>query len=131
MMQTMTNEQRETLKHDLSMVQALLALAGVKRHETRFEGEIALVSPTARLLQVSTVVSRVMGDPVKRAHKPLPQTLAGTRVLDAMGGVRGEQTLYMKSLTGGLFLYVAYWPWGGGDQFTVKIGVLENVPELV
>lgn len=130
MTQTMTAEQRDTLKQDLAIVQALRALPGVQVHETRFEGEIALVSPSARLAEVSCIVQRVTGAPVKPAGGTLPAALRASRVLDAMGGIRGDQTLYLKKLGNGLSLYVAFWPWGGGGQFTVKIGVLEGVPLL-
>jgi hypothetical protein len=130
MMQSMTSEQQDTLKRDLALVQELLALPGVKKHETRFEGEIALVSSTARFVEVSAVVERVLSGPVKSAKDRLPASLAGARVLDTMGGIRGDQTLYLKRLGGDLSLYVAYWPWGGGGQFTIKIGVLVGVPEL-
>jgi len=130
MIQSMTTEQQEALKRDLAMVQALLAIPGVKKHETRFEGEIALVSPIGRFVEVSAAVQGVMGQPVKSARDRLPAALAASSALNPMGGIRGDQTLYLKSLGEDLSLYVAYWPWGGGDQFTIKLGVLVGVPAL-
>lgn len=120
----MTPEQQAALKRDLALVQTLLAVPGVSRHETRFEGEIALVSPTTRLKDVCSAVEQVMSAPVKSSAGRLPPELTASGVLDAMGGIRGNQTLYLKSAGGDLSLYVAFWPWGGGDQFTIKIGVL-------
>jgi hypothetical protein len=130
MIQTMTAEQQEALKRDLAMVQALLAIPGVKKHETRFEGEIALVSPTGSFVEVSAAIECVMGQPAKSARDQLPHALANSGALKPMGGIRGDQTLYLKSLGEDLSLYVAYWPWGGGDQFTIKLGVLVGVPSL-
>lgn len=120
----MTPEQQAALRRDLVLIQALLALPGVARHDTRFEGEIALVSPTTTLKEVRSAVERVMSAPVKSSTGRLPPELAESRALDAMGGIRGDQTLYLKSLGGDISLYVAFWPWGGGAQFTIKIGVL-------
>lgn len=124
MQQTMTPEQQAALKRDLALVQVLLAVPGVARHETRFEGEIALVSPTKQLPDICAAVEQVMSAPVKSSAERLPAKLADGNALDAMGGIRGDQTLYLKSLGGDLSLYVAFWPWGGGNQFTIKIGVL-------
>lgn len=124
MQQTMTPEQQAALRRDLALVPALLALPGVIRHDTRFEGEIALVSPTTSLSAVCSAVERVMAAPVKASSGRLPPELASGNVLDAMGGIRDDQTLYLKSLGGDLSLYVAFWPWGGDAQFTIKIGVL-------
>jgi hypothetical protein len=128
MLQSMTTEQQEALRRDLAMVQALLAIPGVKKHETRFEGEIALVSPIGRFVEVSAVVEGVMGTPAKSAREGLPAKLAAGSALNPMGDIRGDQTLYLKSMDGDLSLYVAYWPRGGGDQFTIKLGVLVGVP---
>ena len=56
----------------------------------------------------------------------MPTELVGTPLVEALGGIRGGQTLYVKELGDGLAIYVAFWPWGGGKRFTIKIGVHES-----
>ena len=119
----MKPDQEQALKRDLAMVGALMALPSVEKHDTRFDGEVALVAPTADLADVSAVVERYFSSPVKAADQSLPQELESSDLLDSMGGVESGQTLYLKSLGEGLSLYVAYWPWNGGKRFTIKIGV--------
>ncbi len=119
----MPEAQRLALKRDLAIVPDLLAVPGVKQHQTRFENEIALVAPMDQLAAVSAVVERTLPPAVKPAGGPLPPELQTSSVVDAMGGVTGGQTLYLKDLGSGLSLYVAFWPWNGNQRFTVKIGV--------
>jgi hypothetical protein len=126
MAQEMSEEQRRVMQGDLALVQRLLALAGVSQHDTRFQNEVALVAATAALPEVEPLVQEVMGQAVKPAEAELPEDFEPRGLLAAMGGVRRGQTLYLKSATGGLFLYVAYWPWGSGAKVTVKIGVFED-----
>ena len=122
-MEGMKPEQQQELKRDLGVIGELLALPSVAKHDTRFENEVALVAPTAELAEVCAVVERHLPPPVKPADQSLPQELEVSDLLDAMGGVQKGQTLYLKRLGEGLSLYVAYWPWGGGERFTIKIGV--------
>jgi hypothetical protein len=93
----LNKEQRTGLEDRLVMLRKLLALDTVEKHETRFDNEIALVSSKADI-----------------------------ELLDAMGGVRGGQTLYLQDVGNGLVLYVAFWPWGSGARITIKVGVYES-----
>lgn len=126
MAEQMTEEQKRELQRDLTIVGRLLALAEVRKHETRFEGEVALVAPSATKAEVDGIVEEVMPAAVKPADQPLAPDFSAEGLLKAMGGVRGGQTLYVKELGNGLLLYVAYWPWGSGSRFTIKIGVYEK-----
>ena len=119
----MTQELEVALKRDLSVVAELLALPSVGEHETRFEHEVALVAPSASLDQVCSVVERRLSSAVKPADHDLPPELQASALVEAMGGVEAGQTLYLKRIGGGLSLYVAFWPWSGGERFTIKIGV--------
>ena len=123
MAQEMSAEQRRALQSDLTVVQRLLALESVNQHETRFENEVALVAPTADREAIDAIVADVMPPPVKPAGGPLSLDFEAKDLLEALGGVRGNQTLYVKELGDSLLVYVAYWPWGNGTQFTIKIGV--------
>jgi hypothetical protein len=119
----MKDEQRLALKRDLAVIRELLALPAVRRHKTRFEPEVALVAPSSDLAEVSSIVERFLPPPVKTAGGKVPEDLEWGSVLDAMGGVREEQTLFLKELGDGVSLYVAYWPWGDGARFTIKVGI--------
>ncbi|MBW2527427.1 MAG: hypothetical protein JRI23_24810 [Deltaproteobacteria bacterium] len=126
MAEQMSVDQKQALQKDLTIVQRLLAISGVDKHETRFEGEVALVASSKVKKEVDDLVAQVMPAPVKPPDGPMSPEFAADGLLEAMGGVRGGQTLYVKELSGGLLWYVAYWPWGSGARFTIKIGVYEK-----
>src|SRR5262245_22371755 len=65
-------EQRRTLQSRLSMVQELLALPSVRKHDTRFEHEVALVSPGSELAQVTAIVEKHLGPALKPAGVEAP-----------------------------------------------------------
>ena len=120
----MTEQQQAALKRDLAVIGELLTLPFVKKHDTRFANEVALVAPTSNLKDVGSVVERFLPPPpVKPAGQKVPPELASSPLLEAMGGVRGDQTLYLKRLGDGISIYVAYWPWGSGERVTIKIGI--------
>ena len=119
----MSAEQQAALKRSLVLVQDLLALSFVQKHDTRFDGEVAFVAPTTNQAEVTAVVERYLPPAVKAAGAPTSPELAAGSLCKAMGGIRGNQTLFLKELGGGLSFYVAYWPWGNGQRFTIKIGV--------
>jgi hypothetical protein len=122
----LNKEQRTGLEDRLVMLRKLLALDTVEKHETRFDNEIALVSSKADIDAVDAVVQEHLGEPVKTASGKLPSDFAHAELLDAMGGVRGGQTLYLQDVGNGLVLYVAFWPWGSGARITIKVGVYES-----
>jgi hypothetical protein len=119
----MTDQQRKSLSQELGIVGALLAVDGVRKHETRFANEVALVAPTKAREAVDRIVADRLGAAVKAAGSPTPTDLAQSSLCRALGGIRADQTLYRKSLDAELAVYVAFWPWGSGQQFTIKIGV--------
>jgi hypothetical protein len=120
----MTEQQQAALKRDLAVIGELLALPFVKKHDTRFANEVALVTPGANLKEVDAVVERFLPPPpLKPAGEKAPPELSESPLFEAMGGVRGDQTLYLKRLGDGISVYVAYWPWGGGQRVTIKIGI--------
>ena len=120
----MTERQQAELKRDLAVIGELLALPFVKKHDTRFANEVALVAPSSNLQDVGSVVERFLPPPpAKPAGQKAPAELAASPLFEAMGGVRADQTLYVKQLGDGISIYVAYWPWGGGQRVTIKIGI--------
>lgn len=126
MAQEMTAEQQSVLQQELALVQRLLALSGVDKHDTRFENEVALVADASAIDEADGLVRGAMSDPVKPAGEKLSSDFSPKGLVDAMGGVRGGQTLYVKTLDSGVSVYVAYWPWGGGARITIKIGVFTD-----
>ena len=123
MAQELSDQQKASLQRSLALVQQLLSIDTVAKHETRFEGEVALVAPATALEPVTAKVEEHLDAPKKGADEALPADLAEAPLIEAMGGIRGGQTLYIKELGDGLSMYVAFWPWGGGKRFTIKIGV--------
>lgn len=111
------------LERQADLASMLQRLPGVQPHESRFEGEISLVSDSSGQGAVSAMVEERFGPAAKPANAPVTAALGLHPLLEAIGGVRRDQTLYLNELAGGLTLYVAYWPWGGGKRFTIKLGV--------
>ena len=109
----------------LGIIKKLLAVPSVTKHDTRFANEVALVAPESAMTTVADIVTAELGAAVKPAGAPLPAELTDSPLLDAMGGARGGQTLYLLGLGEGLSIYVAFWPWGGGKKTTIKVGVHE------
>jgi hypothetical protein len=110
----------------------LVELPEVRRHESRFEGEISLVAETVGRDAVSAVVEAELGPPAKPADSAVSAELNHHALVEAIGGIRASQTLYWRDLGGGATLYVAYWPWADGGRFTIKIGVYRRTapPDL-
>jgi len=123
MQDQLSPEQSDALKSELAMIPQLLALPSVNKHDTRFEGEVALVAPREALEGVAAIVEEHLGEPAKAAGTSVPADLAGSAMVKAMGGLRGNQTLYAKAVGEELTVYVAFWPWGGGARITIKVGV--------
>jgi hypothetical protein len=126
MPQDLTEKQQANLERSLALVQQLLTIESVAKHDTRFENEVALVAPGSALEPVAAKVEEHLGAPKKTADSALPAELTDAPLVEALGGIRGGQTLYVKELGEGLAIYVAFWPWGGGKRFTIKIGVHEG-----
>jgi hypothetical protein len=121
--------QRQAVQRQMELGARLGALPEVQPQDSRFDGEITLVAESLVQDAVSAVVEELVGPAAKPANAEVPAELRQHPLLDAIGGIRPSQTLYLKDLGEGLSLYVAYWPWGGGGRFTIKIGVyLRRLP---
>ena len=128
MTQEMTDDERRALQQHLAVVQQLLKLESVCKHDTRFDNEVAVLVPVDDLEAATAVVEKQFGAPVKATGQSASAELAQSALVDAMGGVRGDQTLYAKVLGPALCAYVALWPWGSGKKITFKIGVNDSPP---
>lgn len=47
-------------------------------------------------------------------------TVQAQKVINDLGGVRGNQTLYVLN-TESSFILIMFWPWGDGQRVTLKI----------
>ena len=48
------------------------------------------------------------------------------RAIDARGGIRREQCLYVKSIASGQVVYAALWPWASDPtRITLKVGIFQ------
>jgi hypothetical protein len=63
------------------------------------------------------------GEPLKPAGKTVGFSRNEKKILGLIGGIRREQTLYLKEETGGEYIYAALWPWQiDPSKITLKIG---------
>jgi hypothetical protein len=127
----MSSEQQRDLQKYLAVVQQLLTIESVNKHDTRFDNEVAVLVPGSDLDAAAAIVEERFGPAVKTPDQRPEEELAKSALVDAMGGLRGEQTLYAKVLGPALCVYVALWPWGGGKKITFKIGVSDSPPSCL
>jgi hypothetical protein len=123
MTEQLSAAQRQAVRRNLALVDKLLTLEGVARHESRFDGEIALVASSGSRAAIDAVIEELLGKPAKPTDEEVSAELRENALLETIGGIRKSQTLYLQDLGGGLTFYLAYWPWSGGARFTIKMGV--------
>jgi len=41
-----------------------------------------------------------------------------------VGGLRGDQLVYTAELADGVLAYCLWWPWGGGANFSARVGAI-------
>ena len=41
-----------------------------------------------------------------------------------VGGLRGDQLVYTAELADGVLAYCLWWPWGGGKNFSARVGAV-------
>ena len=82
---------------------------------------------------------------VSQAHEPaarqalaaaLPSVFTPARLGDApepiqrlcaeVGGLRGDQLVYAAPLKGGSLAFCLWWPWGGGKNFSARVGAISG-----
>ena len=119
----LTPEQTADLEQKKVIVKALLELPDVGKHDTRFAQEVALVAASSSKEQVVAIVEGLFGQPLKPAGENIPDNLSSSPLVRAMGGIRGDQTLYSHVISEHVTAYIAFWPWNGGARFSIKVGV--------
>jgi hypothetical protein len=56
--------------------------------------------------------------------KKAPENI--TAIAGALGGVREGQFLFMSDLEYEIIIFGAWWPWGGGDTISIRIGIIAD-----
>ena len=62
------------------------------------------------------------------AHRFGPDTIAGApppirAIAESFGGLRAGQELFASEPNDGVTLFGCWWPWGGGDRVSLRIGL--------
>ncbi len=65
-----------------------------------------------------------LGPPAKDFGQPVAFAKDLQRIVNDLGGIRGDQCLFLKSLEGRQTVYAALWPWASDPRrITLKIGL--------
>lgn len=76
------------------------------------------------LAPVETILTRHLGEPHKGPGQTFLFDAEMKRVIDTVGGLMIEQTLYYRK-AGGTILYAMLWPWQSDpSKITLKAGVV-------
>lgn len=72
---------------------------------------------------LSSLVKNTLGEPLKPPGKDMRLPRKVQELLDQMGGIRREQSFYLKEEETGEYVYVALWPWQSDpSKITLKLG---------
>ena len=81
------------------------------------------VFQTKDLETLLALLKNDFGEPLKPPGKTVKFSRDEKKIVDLIGGIRRDQTLYLKEETGGDYVYVALWPWQiDPSKVTLKIG---------
>ena len=105
-----------------------------RREERKYEEQpdttnYRLVYKAGTLDGVLEILGRYFGEPLTPSGKRTPWRLRKHKVIVATGGIRKEQTLYVRDVEEGLTQYAAIWPWASDDKYyTLHVGFLFDDP---
>jgi hypothetical protein len=72
---------------------------------------------------LSSLLKDTMGEPLKPPGKNVRFPKHVQKLVDAVGGLRREQSFYLKEGQNGEYTYAALWPWQSDpSKITLKIG---------
>lgn len=93
------------------------------RKSSDADGYFEAVFQSKDLDTLSTIVKNTAGEPLKPPAKRVKFAKHVQEVVDLIGGVRREQSFYLKEEANGEYIYVALWPWESDlSKITLKIG---------
>ncbi|MDD5680929.1 MAG: hypothetical protein PHI59_06790, partial [Candidatus Omnitrophica bacterium] len=77
------------------------------------------------LPKLDSILREDMGAPLKPAGKDVRFAKDIQRIVDLIGGLRREQSFYLKS-GDGKYIYAALWPWHSNPaMITLKLGIYD------
>jgi hypothetical protein len=72
------------------------------------------------------ILTQHLGPPAKDFGKPVAFAKELQRLVNGLGGIRGDQCLFLKSLENNETVYAALWPWASDPRrITLKIGLAQ------
>lgn len=78
------------------------------------------------IVKLTSILKEGMGDPLKPAGKNVRFDRNIQKIVDLIGGLRREQSFYVKDEGAGRYMYVALWPWQSNpSRITLKTGVYD------
>lgn len=78
-----------------------------------------------RLESCMEILAQTLGPPVKAFDQPVALEKSLRAMVDSRGGIMKNQCLYVRKYEDGGIAFAALWPWGDGDNVTVKVGVYD------
>ncbi|MDP3790037.1 MAG: hypothetical protein Q8R48_06525 [Candidatus Omnitrophota bacterium] len=76
--------------------------------------------------KLASILKENMGDPLKPAGKNVRFDRNIQKIVDIIGGLRREQSFYVKDEGADKYMYVALWPWQSDpSKTTLKIGICD------
>lgn len=78
------------------------------------------------LAKLASILKENLGEPLKPSGKEVKFDKGIQKIADLIGGLRREQSFYIKSESGNKYIYAALWPWQSNpSRITLKIGVYD------
>ncbi len=76
------------------------------------------------MVTLTAILEKNLGEPLKPAGRDVRFAADVQKIVDLIGGLRREQSFYLKNENNGKFIYAALWPWqSDSSRVTLKIGV--------
>ncbi len=76
------------------------------------------------MARLSAILEKEFGKPLKPPLENVSFTKEARKIVDSIGGLRREQTFYLKSETENRYFYAALWPWESDpSKITLKMGI--------
>ncbi|MEE8141866.1 MAG: hypothetical protein V3T77_02080 [Planctomycetota bacterium] len=72
------------------------------------------------------ILEPVLGEPAKPFGQSPAFDKALITLVDSRGGIRKDQCLYLCRYEDDFVAFAALWPWSGGDNITLRVGVYEE-----
>lgn len=78
------------------------------------------------IIKLTSILKENMGDSLKPAGKNVKFDKKIQKIVDIIGGLRREQSFYVKAEGADKYMYAALWPWQSNlSKITLKIGMYD------